>query len=70
MISSTSVQQISDITKNIVRLMKDISAGIKESGDTAQTQAAASEEILASLESMSSIAGSLKKMADKLVSIS
>jgi len=68
--SSTSVQQISDITKNIVRLMKDISAGIREAGDTAQTQAAASEEILASLESMSSIAGSLKEMADKLVSIS
>lgn len=68
--SSTSVQQISDITKNIVRLMEDISAGIQESGDTAQNQAAATQEILASLESISSIAASLKEMGDKLVRIS
>lgn len=65
--SSTSVQQISEITENIVQFMEKIGEGIKSSGDTAQGQAAATQEVLASLEEVATISGSLKDMADELV---
>jgi len=68
--SSSSVQKISEITENIVKLMKSISEGIKSAGDTAQNQAAATQEILASLDGIASVVFSLKQLADALVQIS
>jgi methyl-accepting chemotaxis protein len=64
--SSSSVQQISDITGNIVNFMEKIAGGINDAAETAQGQAALSEEILASLEGTTSIAAALKEMAEKL----
>jgi methyl-accepting chemotaxis protein len=64
--SSSSVQQISDITENIVNFMEKIAEGISNASETAQAQAALTEEILASLEGTTSIAAVLKEMAAKL----
>ncbi len=64
--SSSSVQQISDITENIVNFMEKIAGGVNAAGETAEGQAALSEEILASLEETTSIVAALKEMADKL----
>ncbi len=68
--SSVSVDQIGGITKNIVQYMDKIVKGINASGDTAQNQAAATEEVLASLDEVATISASLKGMADDLVKIS
>jgi len=67
--SSTSAQQISEITENIVQYMDNISSGVSSTGETAQNQAAATQQVLAALEGMTSIAGNLKEMADGLVQL-
>lgn len=67
--SSSSVEQIGGITKNIVQFMEKIVQGINSSGNTAQNQAAAAEEVLASLDKVAAISASLKEMADDLVKI-
>ncbi|MEW5921037.1 MAG: methyl-accepting chemotaxis protein [Bacillota bacterium] len=67
--SSSSVEQIGGITKNIVQFMEKIVQGINSSGKTAQNQAAAAEEVLASLDEVATISASLKEMADDLVKI-
>lgn len=68
--SSASVEQIARITKNIVRFMDKIVQGINISGNTAQHQAAAAGEVLASLDGVATIAASLKETAEDLVRIS
>ncbi len=65
--SSSSIEQIESITKNIVKFMDKIVQGISASGTTAQNQAAAAEEVLTSLDEVTTIAASLKEMAQDLV---
>jgi len=65
--SSSSVEKISAITGNIVKFMQELGEGIKNAGETAQNQAAASQQILASLDEIASAISSLKQMAEELV---
>jgi len=68
--SSVSIKKIAVITRMIVEYMSTMSGGIKEAGTIAQSQAAASEEVLAALEAQGDISRKLLQMADNLRKLS
>lgn len=68
--SSVSIKKIAVITRMIAEYMSTMSGGIKEAGTIAQSQAAASEEVLAALEAQGDISRKLLQMADNLRKLS
>ena len=68
--SSVSIKKIAVITRMIVEYMSTMSGGIKEAGTIAQSQAAASEEVLAALEAQGDISRKLLQMANNLRKLS
>ena len=67
--TSVSTKKISGITRTIIDYMQTINGGIKESGIIAQSQAAASEEVLAALETLSDVTRMLKHLSDDLIKL-
>jgi len=64
-----STKEISVIVKNIVQHMSAIDDGIKAAGLTAQNQAAATEEVLATLEGLADMSARLKTLSENLVKL-
>ncbi|MBS4031437.1 MAG: chemotaxis protein [Clostridiales bacterium] len=67
--TSVSTKKINVITRAIIEYMRTINGGIKESGLIAQNQAAASEEVLAALETLSDVSKMLKHLSDDLIKL-
>ncbi|MBS3886544.1 MAG: hypothetical protein KGZ41_07210 [Dethiobacter sp.] len=67
--TSTSTKEIGTITNSVKNYMQTINQGIKESGLIAQSQAAASEEVLAALESLADVSKRLHQLADDLLKL-
>lgn len=68
--TSVSIKKIAGITRMIVDYMSTVNEGIKEAGTIAQSQAAATEEVLASLESMADVSRKLRQLSDNLIRLS
>lgn len=68
--TSNSTKEISVIVKNIMQHMQAIDNGIKAAGNTAQNQAAATEEVLATLDGLADMSARLKTLSDNLVRLS
>jgi methyl-accepting chemotaxis protein len=68
--SSTAIKKISGITQIVMDNMSVINSGIREAVATAQSQAAATEEVLASLESLADVSNRLNQLADNLIKLS
>lgn len=64
--TSESVANIEDVLKKTVNSIKQINTQVNESDAVFQTQAAALEEIAATMTELNSTANALKKYADKL----
>lgn len=67
--TSVSTKKINGITRAIIDYMQTINSGIKESGLIAQNQAAASEEVLAALETLSDVSKMLQHLSDDLIKL-
>jgi len=67
--TSTSTKEIGSITNSLKNYMQTINHGIKESGLIAQSQAAASEEVLAALESLADVSKRLHQLSDDLLKL-
>ncbi len=65
-----STKEISVLVKNIMQHMKAIDEGIRAAGSTAQNQAAATEEVLATLDHLADMSARLKALSEKLVKLS
>lgn len=68
--SSTAIKKIAVITQTVMDNMSVINSGIREAVVTAQSQAAATEEVLASLESLADVSSRLQQLADNLIKLS
>jgi methyl-accepting chemotaxis protein len=67
--TSISTKKIGSITATVKESMQSINSGIKESGLIAQSQAAASEEVLAALETLADVSQRLNKLSDELLKL-
>jgi methyl-accepting chemotaxis protein len=67
--TSVSTKKVSGITRTIINYMQTINGGIKESGLIAQSQAAASEEVLAALETLSDVSKMLRHLSDDFLKL-
>lgn len=67
--TSVSTKEIDVITRSIKEYMKTIHEGIKESGIIAQSQAAATEEVLAALESLAEVSKRLRQLSADLLAL-
>lgn len=67
--TSTSTKEIGTITNSVKSYMQTINNGVKESSFVAQSQAAASEEVLAALESLGDVSKRLHQLSDDLLKL-
>lgn len=67
--TSISTKKIGKITATVKESMQSINGGIKESGLIAQSQAAATEEVLAALETLADVSQKLNKLSDELLKL-
>lgn len=67
--SSNSVQEIGEISENIVDYMNKMEEGIKSTRDAAESQAAASQEVTGAVEGISSIVEAINEISRRLVSL-
>ncbi|EEG78768.1 methyl-accepting chemotaxis protein [Dethiobacter alkaliphilus] len=67
--TSVSTKEIGTITSTVKDYMSTINNGIKESGLIAQSQAAATEETLAALESLADVSQRLQKLSADLLKL-
>lgn len=67
--TSVSTKKIGTITRTVKEYMQTINGGIREAGLIAQSQAAATEEVLAALESMADVSHKLSKLSTELLEL-
>ena len=64
--SSTSIQEINDIITQIVSYIESMHRGIQETGNVSENQAAATQQVLASVQEIVTISSNLTELANNL----
>jgi methyl-accepting chemotaxis protein len=67
--TSVSTKKIGTITNSVKDYMQSINSGIQEAGLIAQSQAAATEEVLAALESLAEVSKRLHQLSNDLLKL-
>ncbi|MDW7651385.1 MAG: methyl-accepting chemotaxis protein [Bacillota bacterium] len=67
--TSVSTKKIGSITTTVKESMQSINGGIREAGLIAQSQAAATEEVLAALETLAEVSQRLNRLSDELLKL-